>query len=133
MGWRLQGYTAGGSGNDSHGFGLGSLIVRRRVSLFRFRWDSVTAFLFPIASKEFFQKFLLVTDNPLEQVGLRSHQGTGNSKIQIAAPAICCRREVFFQFVRYFLTEELAYREPPVQTKFLRRLNCSPEINLAVF
>ena len=133
MGWRLKGYTAGGSGNDSHGLAFGSSIVRRRVDLFRFSWDAFAAFFFAIASKEFFPKFLLVPDNPLEQVGLRSHQGTGNSKIQIAAPTICCRREVFLQFVRYFLTEKLAHREPPIQGKSLCRLDRSAEINLTIF
>ena len=84
------------------------------------------ALLFPVNSQELLKELALVTDNPIEKIGLRLKYGPGDPEIQVPASAILRCRKIIFYFIRNFSAEELVERESSFEVKFLRGLNGAP-------
>src|SRR5271157_741301 len=82
--------------------------------------------LLSVNSQELLKELALVTDNPIEKIGLRQKYGPCDAKIQVSASAILRCRKIFFYFIRNFSAQELVERDTSVEIKFLRGLNGAP-------
>src|SRR5271165_1581280 len=97
-----------------------------------FRGQDTRVLLFSVNSQELLKELTLVTDNPIEKIGLRQKYGPCDPKIQVSASAILRCRKIFFYFIRDFSAQELVERDTSVEVKFLRGLNGAPEVHLTV-
>jgi hypothetical protein len=84
------------------------------------------ALLFSVNSQELLKELALVTDNPIEKIGLREKYGPCDPKIQVPASAILRCGKILFYFIRNFSAQELVERDASVKVKFLRGLNGAP-------